>query len=165
MRYSPSSIAFDSRGLAWFVCQFDNLIGFIGPGGKGKYLFLPHKDSWPDRIVRGPDGAMWFTEYHGDRIGRIDGRGKISEFRLGTGCCPQDIVAGRRVDLWFSDNGDSAISRITVNGIITRYPIDSVFGQDDVQGLAVDRDGSLLFADTSMSIHSEGYVTRAILRP
>lgn len=164
MRFSPSSIAFDGRGVIWFVAQFDNLIGFIGPNGKGRYLFLPHKGSWPARITRGPDGAMWFTEYHGPRIGRIDDRGKISEFSLGSECCPQDIVAGRSGDLWFSDNGDSAVSRITLNGNVTRYPIGSPFSMDDVQGLAMDRDGSLLMADTVLSNQRQGFVTRAVLK-
>lgn len=32
---------------------------------------LPTADSLPYEIATGPDGALWFTEYDGNRIGQI----------------------------------------------------------------------------------------------
>ena len=34
----------------------------------------------PDGITTGPDGNLWFTEYNGDRIGRITPPGEVTEF-------------------------------------------------------------------------------------
>ena len=33
-------------------------------------------------IVTGPDGALWFTEYNDDKIGRITTAGGITEFNV-----------------------------------------------------------------------------------
>jgi streptogramin lyase len=35
----------------------------------------------PSEIVAGPDGALWFTNYGQDSIGRITTGGKVSLFR------------------------------------------------------------------------------------
>ena len=41
---------------------------------------LPNAGSNPYGIAAGPDGALWFTQYNGNRIGRITTAGAITEF-------------------------------------------------------------------------------------
>jgi virginiamycin B lyase len=41
--------------------------------------------SFPNRIVVGPDGALWFTELNTDKIGRITTRGTLSEYPINGG--------------------------------------------------------------------------------
>lgn len=49
----------------------------------------------PTVITSGPDGALWFTEYRADRIGRITTDGVIDEFGLPTpGFGPFGIAPG-----------------------------------------------------------------------
>ena len=40
-------------------------------------------DASPNHIVAGLDGNLWFTEFDGDRIGRITPSGVVSEFTAG----------------------------------------------------------------------------------
>ena len=41
---------------------------------------LPDGSSGPYGIATGPDGALWFTEMHGGRIGRITPEGEVSAY-------------------------------------------------------------------------------------
>ena len=46
-------------------------------------------------ITAGPDGALWFTEYWGNKIGRITTAGVITEFPVPTASSNvDDITAG-----------------------------------------------------------------------
>src|ERR1019366_1107485 len=56
---------------------------------------VPTKSSLPFAIIPGPDGALWFTEAHGNKIGRIATGGAIAEYRIPTpGSKPIWMVAG-----------------------------------------------------------------------
>ena len=51
--------------------------------------------SRPITIARGPDGALWFAEFSGNRIGRITTKGKVREFRVPTAdSSPGQVAAG-----------------------------------------------------------------------
>src|ERR1043166_4890928 len=43
---------------------------------------LPHANSSPQGIAAGPDGNVWFTEFDGNRIGRITPAGAITELTV-----------------------------------------------------------------------------------
>jgi streptogramin lyase len=45
---------------------------------------VPTSQSNPVRTAAGPDGAIWFTELFGNRIGRITTAGAITEFPVPT---------------------------------------------------------------------------------
>jgi streptogramin lyase len=45
---------------------------------------VPTAVSQPWLIAAGPDGALWFTEYNGNKIGRITTTGTITEFTIPT---------------------------------------------------------------------------------
>jgi virginiamycin B lyase len=56
---------------------------------------LPDEASRPYGIAAGPDGALWFTEYQGNKIGRISTDGSIEEYPLPTlEAGPFGITAG-----------------------------------------------------------------------
>ena len=48
-----------------------NQIGRITTGGAITEYVVPTTNSGPQDITAGPDGALWFTEYNGNNIGRI----------------------------------------------------------------------------------------------
>ena len=68
----------------------------------------------PAGIVAGPDGALWFTEENGNRIGRITTGGAIAEFTAGlsAGALPTKITAGPDGRMWFSESGLNMIGVI-----------------------------------------------------
>ena len=57
------------------IVRIDRSVLASGPGGMSGAGFtfypVPTADTVMHRIIQGPDGAMWFTEMHADRLGRI----------------------------------------------------------------------------------------------
>jgi len=106
----------------------------------------------PHAITRGHDGNVWFTEWAGNKIGRITPTGTITEFGIPV---PQsgaeNITAGPDGNVWFSEwgfgfNSDNNIGRITPKGVITEFPINR-----GVQvwpfGITAGPDGNLWFTE------------------
>jgi virginiamycin B lyase len=48
-----------------------NKIGRITAAGAVTEFTIPSDGSGPHSITTGPDGALWFTEYYGNRVGRL----------------------------------------------------------------------------------------------
>jgi streptogramin lyase len=126
---------------------------------------LPHARSTPLGIVLGPDGAVWFTESDGHRIGRITAQGTISEFglRAGNGK-PMSLASGPDGNLWFTE-GNAHIGRLTPKGTATEFalPYKVTLG-----GIAAGRDGNLWFtesgaADAIGRITPQGTITEYAL--
>jgi streptogramin lyase len=68
----------------------------------------------PDQIAAGPDGALWFTEQNGDRIGRITTAGRLTETAVPTpGSFASGIAAGPDGGMWFTEQGTDKIGRVT----------------------------------------------------
>jgi virginiamycin B lyase len=56
---------------------------------------------------------MWFTEYRGNKIGRITVDGTVSEFALPTmNAEPKGIVAGTDGNMWFAERAAGLIGWI-----------------------------------------------------
>jgi virginiamycin B lyase len=78
-------------------------------------------------IVVGRDGNLWFTEYGGNKIGRITPGGTFTEFAVPTpNACPKAIAAGQDANLWFTEWGGRKIGRMTPTGTVTEYSLDAV---------------------------------------
>lgn len=75
---------------------------------------LPHPGSQPWGITIGPDGAVWFAEVAGNRLGRISRDGWITECALAQGSIPTDLVTGSDRNLWFTENATNRIARLTI---------------------------------------------------
>jgi hypothetical protein len=69
--------------------------------------------SAPSSIALGPDGAMWFTQNVGNRIGRITMDGTITEFAVPTpDAGPWGIALGGDGSMWIAERTASRISRL-----------------------------------------------------
>src|SRR6202000_3381547 len=75
----------------------------------------------PFRIVSGPDGALWFTDFAGNSIGRITTAGAITRYSSGQVDAPSGIAVGADGAVWFTNYGNGSIGRITTAGVITAY--------------------------------------------
>src|SRR5712692_3565672 len=50
--------------------------------GRFKEFIVPTANSGPGGIIKGPDGAFWFTEVNTNKIGRITTAGVFTEYTL-----------------------------------------------------------------------------------
>ena len=109
-------------------------------------------DTQPETIVAGPDGNLWFTEYRGNKIGRITPTGQIDEFAVPTGGAgpygagPHGIAPGPDGNLWFTERLGTKIGRITTDGVITEFPIPSADSYPT--GITAGPDGNLWFVES-----------------
>ncbi|GAC1405862.1 MAG: virginiamycin B lyase [Candidatus Velthaea sp.] len=75
-------------------------------------------------LVWGPDDALWFTEFGNNRIGRLTGTGRITEFRIpSANSGPTRMVTGGDGALWFIESRANKIGRITLAGAVVEYPV------------------------------------------
>lgn len=123
---------------------------------------VPTANSFPGGITAGPDGALWFTENQGNKIGRITTAGVITEYPVLTvSSHPFAITTGPDGALWFAEGGSGSISgkigRITTTGIVTEYPVPTV--QSNPLGITAGPDGALWF--TEMSGNNIGRISTA----
>jgi len=108
-----------------------------------EYL-VPTANSLPLQIAAGSDGALWFTEEDGNKIGRITTSGVITEYRVPTpNSGPFGITAGPDGALWFAESNSNKIARITTAGAITEYPVPTP--NANVGDIAAGPDGALWF--------------------
>lgn len=141
------AIAAGPDGNIWVAERNDSgsdAILRITPAGQLTRFPLPHRESDPFDLTPGPDGALWFTEYFGNRIGRITTGGQISEFSGPTR--PTGITSGPDGNLWFINEGGYA--RITPSGEVTHYEIDfksRLFGTQLGTSISTGSDGRLWF--------------------
>ena len=149
---AANGIVTGSDGNLWFtglnaigrVCTSVNLPAGCAATGIITPYSVPTGGSEPLNITAGPDGALWFTEYYGNNIGRINTSGPVptcptpvpnpAACTASTPCfCeypvpsansfPCGITAGPDGALWFTESGTNQIGRITTSGLTNEYPI------------------------------------------
>ncbi|MBT2446580.1 DUF11 domain-containing protein [Streptomyces sp. ISL-43] len=102
----------------------------------------------PTGIAAGPDGALWFTEFGGEKIGRITTAGAISEYPIPTTSGqPEEITAGPDDSLWFTERNSGKIGRISTAGVIAEFPLPS--SESGPWGITTGPDGDIWFAETA----------------
>ncbi len=106
----------------------------------------------PSGLVAGPDGAIWFTEESGNKIGRMTTGGVVTnEIPIPTsGSLPSEIVVGPDGRLWFTEYNGNKIGRVDSFTTITEF---SVPGGGNPDGIVVGPDNNLWFTqDTGNAI-------------
>src|SRR5487761_1789928 len=100
--------------------------------------------SQPWDITTGPDGALWFTNFENNTIGRITTSGTITSY-TGPGISePYGITAGPDGALWFTNYLGDSIGRITTSGTVTNYTDPSITSPE---GITAGSDGALWFTN------------------
>jgi streptogramin lyase len=100
----------------------------------------------PYGITTGHDGNVWFTEWLGNRVGRITPSGAITEFPIPTAQSrPYGITAGREGNLWFVEESANKVARVTPSGEISEFPIPTAGSFP--YGITAGRDGNLWFTE------------------
>jgi len=102
----------------------------------------------PDRITEGLDGNLWFTEFNGDRIGRITPTGTVTEFAAGITPGGHDfgITGGTDGNVWFTEPDTDRVGRIEPNGAVVEYTQGVVPGGHPL-GITTGPDGAIWFTE------------------
>jgi virginiamycin B lyase len=88
----------------------------VGAGGSFEQdVDVPTPNASPQQVVLGPDGAFWFTEFIGNKIGRLSGN-KITEYPIPTaGSHPYGLTLGRNGDLWFTETAAQKVGHVELH--------------------------------------------------
>jgi streptogramin lyase len=156
-------LTFGGDGLLYYTGQFAPLIGRVTVGGAGAYseFTLP---TWPDGttpnpidIVTAPDGSVWFNfeGYPSSGIGNDSGIGTIARdgtltlYRdpISAPAFPLGLTVGRDGNLWFSQANANKVSRMTLAGVVTSFPLPAAGGYSTPGALTSGPDGNIWAAD------------------
>ncbi len=145
-------IAFENSIQAYFrIVLWSILFAVSSAAGHAAEFVIPTANSQPSAMAVGADGNLWFTEFLGNKIGRITPAGVITEFDLSGNVQPSGIAAGPCGDgaqcLWFTERLGNKIGRITLTGVITEFPLplpSSLPG-----AIALGPDGNLWFTENA----------------
>lgn len=105
---APSGLTAGDDGSVWFVSLGQpNEVGWVAHDGTLEAYPLPAADQpAPGKslgaIVRGPDGAFWFTLPEQAQLGRVDGNGQLSFIQLDAGSLPRSLAFDPSGRLWFT---------------------------------------------------------------
>jgi virginiamycin B lyase len=143
-RGGPYGIAVAADGTAWASLQSGNQILRIGTDGAVKAYDLPRAASIPSDVAIGPDGAVWFIEYHSNAIGRLVGD-SIQEFPVsdravglaGLAVAPDGAV-------WFGVLREGSLGRLR-DGQVVRFRLPRAHAKPYT--VATDRNGNVWYAD------------------
>ena len=117
---------------------------------------IPTSGAEPEGITAGSDGALWFTEAVGNKIGRITTAGTITEYPIPTSDShPRTITNGSDGALWFAELFGNNIGRISTSGTITEYSIPST--DSFPTNITAGPDGALWFTAQSNDNGVYGY--------
>ena len=143
-----SSLALGTNNRMWLTEKTANRVSYFSTLANTYTGFdIPTASSEPMGIAAGPDGNMWFTEFAGDKIGRVTNAGSITEFPLAADAEPTSIVAGPDGAMWFTAQKGNSIGRITTSGVITTYALPTAnSGPTDI---AVGADANLWFTEST----------------
>jgi streptogramin lyase len=121
-----------------------------GDDGPLQQFAIPTNASQPSALTEGPDGALWFTESNGSRIGRITTAGVFTEYVLPTANSqPNGITTGSDGNLWFTETATNKIGRITPAGAITEFTIPTAASMP--MGITTGGDGNVWFTEYAAS--------------
>jgi virginiamycin B lyase len=141
----PFGIARGLGGDMWFSAG--DFIGRISYDGDVVTYQVPTANALLGSVTRGPQGKMWFTERDGNKLGRIDRRGRIQEFPISTpDSVPQAIVFDRAGTPWYTASEDvNAIARLNADGSVTEFPVPTLNARP--QGMVLGPDDALWFTE------------------
>jgi virginiamycin B lyase len=86
----------------------------------------------PMGITAGSDGALWFTNYNGNSIGRITTSGAITHYKASGIDDPFGITNGPDGALWFTNYGGNSIGRITTSGAVSIFTDSTIDEPEDI---------------------------------
>jgi virginiamycin B lyase len=110
---------------------------------------IPTANAGPMDVVKGPDNNIWFTEYSGHKVAKIDASGLITPYA--TAGAPSHIVVGPDGNIWFTEIGNTSVNYARINpsdGGLIEYRI-ALTPYVFTYNLAFGPNGDLYFSDSN----------------
>jgi virginiamycin B lyase len=146
----PYGIAINSKGVPFF-CEFNsNKMASIDPKTMQITEYLLEKSARPRRLAIASDDRVYFTDYEGGNLGRLDpasGAVKMWPSPGGSKAAPYGIVITPDGMVWYSESGVTPNTLIRFNpktGEFARAQIPS--GGGTVRNMAATSDGRIYLA-------------------
>ncbi|MFN8539220.1 MAG: SMP-30/gluconolactonase/LRE family protein [Thermomicrobiales bacterium] len=138
----PAAVVSDPAGNLWFAEEGAERIGRLAASGEITHFNLPERADIIERLVIGPDGALWFVARHflgpgGDFVGRLSPDGQFATYRItaATGVLTDMLVGADGAFLVLTSDG--AIFQLGLDGKSTlTYPLR--YSRADVFALGPD---------------------------
>lgn len=159
----PYSISAGPDGNLWFTessPQMQAKVAKITTAGVITEYPLSDGGADPTGITSGPDGNVWFAEqfpYYcgGDttpppaRVATMTASGTITEFQLPACHYPLHIVTGGDGSLWFTEQINGQVGRVTTGGTISEFDIPNVGAMATPFAIAAGSDGNVWFSENT----------------
>jgi streptogramin lyase len=115
----------------WFLDNEPSTGGLVGrttlTGNTTTYV-VPNAPTYlGSKLVSGPDGNLWFGQYFGPGIARIDTSGNIQVFPVACGDV-NGVTVGPDGDIWFTQPQCHSYGKMTTDGAVTRYQLGAGYG-------------------------------------
>ena len=150
----PYRITLGPDGNLWFTEIFAGKIGRVTPSGTVTEFTVGGQ---PTGIAPGPDGRLWFADMWLGQVRSISTSGVLGSAFGGLNN-PRDVVTGADGNLWVSEFNANAITRLNLQGSVTRFtiPVGS-----SPNGVAAGPDGNVWFTafETVGRITPAGVIT------
>jgi len=120
--HAPYAIAAGAAGI-WFTEYSAPMLGLMEPNGAFRRVDLD-LEGFPERLTVARDGAVWFTDPQGGRIGRIfPGNHKAEYYVVPTPKSgPAGIAAARDGSIWFTEHAANQIAIFVPPGVDGPFP-------------------------------------------
>lgn len=152
---TPAGLAFGADGNAWFSVPDIARICRVSPSVlesfNGMNCFQDNNaGAAPRDLVRGGDGKIWFTDYT-DHVNSINIDGVVTAYQILTSNASiTGLALGPDNAVWYTQNGNNRIGRVTAAGVTSEYPIATMstneYGSQPF-GIASGTDGGVWFTE------------------
>ena len=153
--HAPYAIAAGGAGI-WFTEYSATMLGRMEPAGAFNQVELD-VEGFPERLTVARDGAVWFTDPQGGRIGRISPDSNKADYYFvpTPKSGPASIAAARDGSIWFTEHAADQIAIFVPAGADRPSPGRHGFKEFALPlgggpaGITAAADGSLWFAENS----------------
>jgi virginiamycin B lyase len=144
----PEGITAGPDGMIWFFLANNEQIVRLDPSNGNMQAFALAPQADQGSIAKGPDGALWFTEFARGRVGPMTTAGLYIEFPLASG--PVGITTGPDGALWYTDRTANKIGRVGTSitsspKASTQFAVPTTSSGPDF--IAAGPDGALWFTE------------------
>jgi virginiamycin B lyase len=143
-RGGPYGVAVAADGTVWATLQGANQLLRIAPDGAIEAFDLPRAAAVPTDVAIAPDGAVWFVQFRGNRIGRLED-GEFAEFEVAeenAGLSGLAVAADGAV--WFGMLRAGSLGRLR-DGELEVYRLPRERARP--YSLTIDQGGNVWYAD------------------
>ncbi|PFX04887.1 Virginiamycin B lyase [Nocardia farcinica] len=117
----PYGVTVDETGTLWFTLAARGAVGRL-VDGTVETVALEPADGSPTVIVAEGDGA-WFTEFRGNRIGRVEANGALSFLAAES---PYGLCRAGDGGLWYTELSAGGVVHRAPDGTATRYAVEGM---------------------------------------